>query len=295
MMEAYLVRRLGQWLALAALLVTPASHVFAQAANETAEERNAREVAQSLKWMTDGATQSIAGVAELKAPAGYVMLNPADTRKLMELMHNPTDDTSEYYLSPKSEEWFAVFSYDATGYVKDNDKVDADAVLESIKQGTDASNEERKRRGWEPLIIRGWSFPPRYDAATKRLEWAIDAASAGHPVVNYNTRILGRQGVTKVTLVCDPAVLQKAVGEFNQAVGNFSYVASERYDQFKSGDKVAEYGLAALIAGGAAAVATKTGFWKALVGVLVAGWKVVVAAVVAGLAGIRSFFKRKSQ
>jgi uncharacterized membrane-anchored protein len=288
--------RFALWVVtLVAGIVLPVSNVLAQGAPESAEQQHARQVAASLHWMTDGASQPVASVAQLRAPAGYVMLNPGDTAKLMELMHNVSDGTSEYYLAPASEKWFAIFSYDAVGYVKDDEKVDADAVLQSIKTGTEQGNEERKRRGWAPMTIRGWAFPPRYDMSTKRLEWAVDAVADGQGVANYNTRILGRQGVTKVTLVADPQDLTQAVSEFNQAITNFSYVGGERYDEFKPGDKVAEYGLAALIAGGAAAVATKTGFWKVLVGFLAAGWKVIVAVVIAGLAGLRGLFKRKAR
>ena len=46
------------------------------------------------------------------------------------------------------------------------------------------------------------------------------------------------------------------------------------------------------MAGGAAAVAAKTGFWKVIVGALAAGWKLVLAAVVAVFAGLGRFFKR---
>lgn len=296
-MESFTIqRRLARkFVALVAGMVVFVAYVSAQDKSETPEQQHAREVAASLRWMTDGAAQNIESVARLQAPSGYAMLNPDDTRKLMELLHNPTDSTAEYFWGPKSDKWFAVFSYEKTGYIKDDEKVDADAVLASIKAGTEASNKERQRRGWEPLTITGWQFPPRYDANTKRLEWAVAASSAGHTIVNYNTRILGREGVTKVILVSDSAVLNEAVAEFNQAITSFAYVDGERYDQFKAGDKVAEYGLAALIAGGAAAVATKTGFWKALVGVLVAGWKVVVAALLAVGAAARGLFKRKSQ
>ena len=54
------------------------------------------------------------------------------------------------------------------------------------------------------------------------------------------------------------------------------------------GDKVAEYGLTALVVGGAAAVATKVGLFKYLWKLLLVGWKLVVAA----LAGLGAALKR---
>jgi uncharacterized membrane-anchored protein len=45
---------------------------------------------------------------------------------------------------------------------------------------------------------------------------------------------------------------------------NYSFNEGEKYSEFRSGDKIAEYGLSALIVGGAAAAAVKTGAFKGL-------------------------------
>src|SRR3989442_12674725 len=49
-----------------------------------------------------------------------------------------------------NDTWFVLFSYDESGYVKDDEgsSLDADAILESARSGTEAGNRERKRRGW---------------------------------------------------------------------------------------------------------------------------------------------------
>jgi uncharacterized membrane-anchored protein len=254
------------------------------AAGSTPEERQkAEQVLNSLGWIESG-TAPVAGVAQFAVPAGYRFLNPGDTAKLMELMHNPSNGR-EYFFAPNGMPWFAVLEYEQTGYVKDDEKIDPDPLLESIRKGTEAGNEERKARGWSTLTIVGWKFPPRYDAQSRRLEWAIDARSDGGAVVNYNTRVLGRHGVTSVTLVAEPAQLDQAVQEFKTAIRNFTYTDGERYDEYKQGDKVAEYGLAALVTGGAAAVAIKSGAAKWL-------WKLLVGVGIAVVAGLRALFGR---
>ena len=53
------------------------------------------------------------------------------------------------------------------------------------------------------------------------------------------------------------------------------------YSDFRAGDKVAEYGLATLVAGGATAVAAKTGLLAKL-------WKLIAA----GIAALIAFLKR---
>jgi len=249
----------------------------------SAEEAHAQEVMQSLDWIQSG-TAPIGKTAQFEVPEGYAFLNPSDTKKLMELMRNPSHGT-EYLISPSDMSWFAVLEYEQTGYVKDDDTIDPDALLESLREGTEAGNKERAARGWAPLKIVGWKFPPRYDAQTKRLEWAIDAQSEGVSVINYNTRILGRSGVTSATVVADPQALDEAVRNFKTVIQNFSYVSGERYDEYKQGDKVAEYGLAALVAGGAAAVAVKSGAAKWL-------WKLLVAVGVVVAGGLKSLFGR---
>ena len=55
---------------------------------------------------------------------------------------------------------------------------------------------------------------------------------------------------------------------------------------------MAEFGLGALVLGGAAAAAVKAGWFKGLLVALAAGWKLVAAAAVAVFASIGKLFKR---
>jgi uncharacterized membrane-anchored protein len=105
--------------------------------------------------------------------------------------------------------------------------------------------------------------------------------------------LLGRSGVMSATLVSDPEHLPQDMAEFKTSLEKFSYVSGEKYTEFKQGDRVAEFGLAALILGGAAAVATKKGFWGAVVAFFAAFWKVILGAGIGVLAGLGSLFKRK--
>ena len=133
----------------------------------------------------------------------------------------------------------------------------------------------------------GWHVPPHYDPETKRLEWGVKLrqSDVGTDVVNYTIRILGRRGVMHVTLVSDPQELDKDIVAFKGALGGYGFVAGETYAEFKAGDRVAEYGLAALVLGGAAAVATKTGFGKALI-------KFIGIGVVALFGAVAAFFRK---
>jgi uncharacterized membrane-anchored protein len=190
-----------------------------------------------------------------------------------------------------ASQWFAVFSFDESGYVKDDEKLDASALLKSLQDSDGPGNEERKRLGMAPLHTEGWHVPPHYDTDSRRLEWGVRLrGEAGPPIVNYTIRILGRRGVMKATLVSDPQNLNQDIAVFKAALGGFGFAPGERYAEFRAGDRVAEYGLAALVLGGAAVVATKTGFLKAF-------WKLLLVGVVAFggalVAFLRKLFRRR--
>jgi uncharacterized membrane-anchored protein len=95
--------------------------------------------------------------------------------------------------------------------------------------------------------------------------------------VNYTIRLLGRTGVMNAVLVSSPSSLDNDIKAFKASLGNFSFTQGQRYSEFRAGDKVAEYGLAALIVGGAAAAAAKSGAFKAF-------GKFIVFGVFGGLA-----------
>jgi uncharacterized membrane-anchored protein len=242
----------------------------------------------SVKFQKGPAQGTLGTTAQVKVPEGFVFAGGNDTRRIMETLQNPTNGRELGFVAPAGEDWFAVFEFDPVGYVKDDEKgsLDADAILEEIKSGAERGNQERARRGWPALTVVGWETPPRYNEETHNLEWAVRAESEGEPVVNHNTRVLGRGGVMEVTLVCDPALLQETLPKFKTMLSGFEFIQGQKYSEFRAGDKMAAYGLTGLIAGGGVAVAAKSGLLKWL-------WKLIVAAVVGVSALAKKIFGRK--
>jgi len=250
---------------------------------------------KKLAWQNGPIEGAVAGKASIKVPKDYVFLDAQNTKRFLELNGNPPDDR-HYLIAPKSLSWFAVFSFDESGYIKDDEKIDPDDLLKSLKDSDGPGNEERKRLGMRPLYTDGWQVPPHYDSDTKRLEWGIRLRTDNDDkLVNYTSRLLGRTGVMKAVLVSDPESLDGDIRDFKLVLKKFSYNSGESYEEFKSGDKVAEYGLAALVLGGAAAVATKKGFWALLGGFFAAFWKILVGLGAAALAGLGSIFKKNKE
>jgi len=276
----------------------PASEGPAKGANEPSATTPERP-ASPIPWHSGPMTANLGGVAELDVPEGFLFADKAGTRKLLELTHNLVGGNEVGAIVPagesKEDSWFVVFEFSDVGYVKDDEKnkIDAPALLKSIKEGTEEANKERKKRGWHTFNVDGWQRPPFYDTSTNNLTWAIRGiGDAGDTSVNHSVRVLGRRGTMNVDLVLDPTFYESTVPRFDGVMRGFRFKQGSRYADFIKGDKVAAYGLTALIAGGAGAVALKTGllakFWKGLIALVLVLKKAIIVLVMA----VAAFFKR---
>jgi len=244
-----------------------------------------------IAWEVGPTSAKVGDQAAIEIPEGYLFAPPEEARKFLELTENIPSGRELGILTPQKAPWFVIFEFSDVGYVKDDEKksLDADAMFKSMKEGNDQGNEERKRRGWGTLTLVGWKQTPHYDETTHNLEWALEFKDDKDAVsVNHSTRYLGRRGYMSVELVADSAQLAAVLPEFRQVMNKFSYTKQNDYRSFVKGDKVAEYGLTALILGGATAAAAKTGLLKGLWKLLLAGWKLIAA----GLVALGGFLKR---
>lgn len=236
-----------------------------------------------IKWEKGPVTAKLGSAAAISVPEGYLFADGDGARKFMELNQNPTSGSEVGLIVPRSndENWYVLFEFNGVGYVKDDDRdsLDAARILENIQRDTEASNDERKRRGWKPFHVIGWYTSPYYDSETNNLTWAVNGAEDNNqnPVVNYSVRVLGRRGTMNVDLVLDPADVVAVEPKFKSLMKGFNFTEGNRYADFVQGDKLAGYGLTALIAGGATAAAIKTGLFAKL-------WKflVVIGAAILG-------------
>jgi uncharacterized membrane-anchored protein len=267
----------------------PAQQPSAPVPQQSAQDQLWAKI-EKLDWRIGPNQGDIAGVATIVIPKGSAFLGSAGTRQFLELQGNLGSDNG-FTFAPNDIAWFSVFSFDPSGYVPDDEKIDPDALLEILRKSNAEGNEERKRRGLETLVLEGWYVTPHYDLQTRRLEWGTRLRQAsGEVTVNYSIRFLGRTGVMSALLVSDPTSLDKDIKSFKTALAGFDFNSGQKYSEFRTGDKVAEYGLTALIVGGAAAVAAKSGAFKFLGKFLVFG---VFGGLAAAWAALRSFFGRK--
>ena len=244
--------------------------------------------ADKIPWVKGPVNGNLGTEATIGVPSGCLFTGTDGVRMFLEATENIASGNERGVVMCQSGEsatpWFVLFSYDESGYVRDDEgsSLDADAILESVRRGTEEGNRERKRRGWGTMSVEGWATKPFYNSTTNNLTWAITAHDeTGGRTVNHSVRLLGRGGVMHADLVASPAELNALVPTFDGMIAGFTYTPGHKYAEWRQGDKVAAYGLTALVAGGAGVALAKSGL-------LVKFWKLIVA----GLAAAAAFLKR---
>jgi uncharacterized membrane-anchored protein len=200
--------------------------------------------------------------AVVHLPQNMFFVPRLQAERLMQAYGNGKDPSLLGVVMPKSDDddWVVTVNFDKAGYIKDDDarNWNVSELLDSLREGTEQSNEERKKRGFPELSVDGWVEAPKYDSNTQRLVWSVAAKHKGagaeeDPTVNYNTYALGRDGYITLDLITQQSLVPKDKTAVLALLDNLNYVDGKRYADFDSStDKVAEYGLAALVAGVAA-------------------------------------------
>lgn len=285
---------------LLAAMVSMAAPALAQ---EESGQAAAEQLVKSLAFR-DGEIAVPQAEAHFRLGSDFRYLEKADARKVLEqLWGNPPDDTVLGMIVPtkptllEDSSWAVVITYSDEGYVSDEDaaKIDYDEMLASMKDGTQEENAARKEAGYGAVDLVGWAVPPRYDAASKKLYWAQELAFEGNQdhTVNYDIRVLGRRGYLSLNAVAGMSELPVVQTGMQQLLTMTEFDAGARYADFdESTDKVAAYGVAALIGGGLAA---KAGLFAKLGLILAKFWKVLLIGIVAVGALVKRFFSKKEQ
>jgi uncharacterized membrane-anchored protein len=242
------------------------------------------------------------GLATVNVPPGFRYLDGADAKKvLVDLWGNPPGAEPLGLLMPDvsllgRDAWAVIITYAEDGYVKDHDaeKINYDDLLKQIQRAVSAANPQRTKQGYPTMELVGWAAPPRYDRATHKLYWAkeLKFGNANENTLNYNIRMLGRRGVLVLNAVASMSQLPQIERATPQIFAAIDYNPGNRYADFdsKAGDKVATYGLAALVAGG---VAAKLGLFKGLWVAILAAKKFIIIAALAVAAWFRRLFGSK--
>ena len=291
------------FLCLLAFILSPAARAQDDAPDQAALAK-VTQLADSLKYQ-DGEITLRGDLAKLKLPREFRYLGPDDAATVLErIWGNPPSRTKTLgLLVPAaipiiaSNSWAVIITYDEDGYIKDDDasKIDYNDLLKSMRADVKTGNAEREKQGYPAIELVGWAATPRYDAAAKKMYWAKELKFENSPenTLNYNIRVLGRRGVLVLNAVAGMAQLPEIEAATPTILGAVDFQEGHRYADFQPGtDKVATYGLAALVAGG---VLAKTGFLKVLIAGALAAKKFVIIGVIALWGIIKKFFGGKTQ
>ncbi len=240
--------------------------------------------------------------ATFALPKGYIWIPQPAAGRLMKAMGNHDSEALLGLVMPAAEQddhWMAVARWEPAGYIKDDDAKnwDVDELFNNLKEGTQEANKDRKARGFDELDIVGWVERPTYQPPTHRLVWSLAARPKGQPAgeasgINYNTYALGREGYITLNLLTDEAHVAADKPHAATLLQALSFNEGKRYEDFNaSTDKVAEYGLAALVGGIAA---KKLGMFALAAGFLAKFAKVIGLFALGGVAVLRKVFAKKA-
>jgi uncharacterized membrane-anchored protein len=234
----------------------------------------------------------LGGAASIDLPAGYWLFERAEAQELARKMGNSPDSVVATIVNPEAD-WLIVIHYHDDGYIDDSDAGDLDAseLLDAIRKGTAEQNEKRKAQGVPELLIDGWTEPPRYERAQHHLVWGIAGHTTRGKVINFLTRILGRNGFVSVNLIDEPERIEASKKDALAILHATRFNPGSTYADHVSSDHSSGIGLRGLVLGGAGvAVASKLGL-LAKVLLLFKKLFIVIGAAIAGL--FRWLFRRK--
>lgn len=277
---------------LTALLCLSLSASLPAIAADPAPQMTAQQFLTSLNFQ-EGKVKLPGDIATLDLPSSFRYLNPVDAEKLLtDGWGNPPGTKTLGMIVPadvnplSAAGWGVVVTYDKDGHVKDDDAdhINYADLLKDMKEGMEENNKERKEQGYSAMTLVGWAEQPSYDKAQHKLYWAKELHTEGSKEngLNYNIRVLGREGVLVLNAVAGMQQIAQVKQEMKKVTAFTDFTPGNRYADFNaSTDKVAEYGIAALVAGG---VAAKLGFFGKIFAVLLAFKKIILLGV-AGLGG----------
>jgi len=288
-------RRISAWFLSAALFAGVAC-----AQEETPpEDPNAAVWEAAFEAMLEGPRSiELMDQAKLALPEGYGFMPREHSVKVMEVMGNQTDERFIGLIFPLSDaQWFVTVDFEKSGFIKDDEAKDwdADGLLENLKEGTEAANAHREEIGVPPIKVTRWIETPDYDATLRHLVWSAELrlkdGEDPDPGVNYNTYVLGREGYVSMCLVTSLSTVEMEKPAAKQLLAAVAFNEGKRYADFNSStDKVAAYGLGALVGGIAA---KKLGLLAMAAAFFAKFAKLIVVGVAAAGAAVAKLWKKK--
>ena len=106
------------------------------------------------------------------------------------------------------------------------------------------------KNGYKTVSNISWHITPNFNKDLGYVFYSLLVEfDDGTETYNSTAMILGREGYTDLTFLFRENIAHLMPSEIDKVVKNFIYKTGAQYTDYKSGDKVAAYGVGALVAG----------------------------------------------
>jgi len=162
-----------------------------------------------------------------------------------------------------------------------------------MRAAREAANDERRRNsGPGAMYTVDWLIPPTYDSAKKEARWAIQFSANGQLFANLQVIKLGRYGYHRMSWAGPASGVDSTPRFLQTMLDSHSYDEGHRYADYVEGDKVAGFGIAALVRATAIGGKPAEGSTAAIFGSDFLLGKEAWFVILAALGGIGIVFKR---
>lgn len=236
------------------------------------------------------------GLASVDLGEDFKYLDPNEANKILTDAWGNPPQTTLGMIFPDSVNpylysgWGVVLYYEEDGHIDDEDAadIDYDDMLEELQEDAKTESEDRRKEGYTGFEVIGWAEDPFYDAQTKKLHWAkaLKFDDSEDTTLNYEIRILGRKGYLQLNAIAGIDQIQTVKPSMQHLLSRVEFNDGNTYFDFDpSVDRMAAYGVGALVAG---KLAAKVGLIKGIALFFGKFWKVILVAI----AGIGGFFRK---
>jgi uncharacterized membrane-anchored protein len=276
---------------------------------QTPDEKQKQLIAElkQMKWYKNTTLDLPTSHGKYILTDGYLAVLGNDAKRIEELSNGKSNQQSDVEAVQVSKDFSNEIhlDYNDSGYVDEKDWTDInpDKLLEEIRYNSIEQNKNRKSAGIDELYVDKWLRKPTYDAENHTVYWAMQISeSSGGKIVNSTAIKLGRHGYERLLLIINQNDYAASGQILAEGLKSFSFPEGGRYEDHAPGDKVAGYGVAALVGALVGAKALKI----AAAGGLIAFFKPMIAflAVLAGKAWallllpfiwVKSLFKKQTR
>lgn len=266
------------------------------------DEEVIEQLKQDFVYGKDGIVSLPECHAQIAVPDGFMFLDKEQAKRLLvDYWNNPTDRITDLLgvLIPNNADCYYqvsvayVVTYSNCGYIKDDDanSVDYDELLSQMKEAVIEENKSLPQE--QQMLLEGWAIQPKYIALKNTLIWARSFSANGEIVINYDIRILGKDGLVSVNAVIGQEDMAEVQSKEDIVINSVQYLNGYRYSDFDSTrDKVSDWTIGGLVAGG---ILAKTGILSKIGIFLLKFSKIIIVGLVALFGGLFRFFKRNKE